>query len=144
MGTCYTISYRNGPIGVTQFDITNIIPQSTSLVVGSISNGGTSTGSGAGNLVRWRLGSLAGNATGYVSYLVTANALENTENIEAGVEISRTVTISSGLAAPDLAVITNVGATASWLYATTTDQMTSNGVVNPSKRRFLPLMIRQR
>lgn len=135
----YTISYRNGPIGITQFDIVNTIPQLTSLVTGSISNGGTSTGSGAGSVVRWRLGSLAANATGYVTYSVKTSALESPGDVAAGALISGTV--SAEAVAPE-AVIVNAGATASWIYGSTTDQMTSNVVVNPSKRRFLPIVTR--
>jgi len=140
----YTISYRNGPIGVTQLDIVNTIPPLTSLVAGSISNGGTSTGSGAGSLVRWRLGSLAGNASGYVTYSVKANALESAEDAATQPTVEGAMSMTPTLALPDLAVITNTGATVSWIYGATTDQMTSNAVTNPSRRRFLPLVTRQR
>lgn len=66
----YTVSYRNGPLALTNFEISNTIPQLVQLVSGSISSGGTSNGSNPGSVVRWTIGSLAGNATGSVSYRV--------------------------------------------------------------------------
>ncbi len=62
----YTVYYRNGPLPLTNFEITNAIPANAVLVPGSISAGGAN----AGGVVRWPIGNLAGNASGNVSYSV--------------------------------------------------------------------------
>lgn len=131
----YTILYRNGPLPVTQFEITNTIPPSTSLVAGSISSGGASVGS----LVRWQLGNLAANASGSTSYVVTVNAQEAPADIASSAAIS--VTAVTTPAAPDSPVITNTGARVAWVYGGVSYQLTSNAVVNPSKQRYLPLVL---
>lgn len=64
----YTIQYTNNS-AATSYDttITDVIPTGTSLVTGSISDGGTETD----GTLTWNLGTLAPNATGTVSFKVT-------------------------------------------------------------------------
>ena len=66
----YTIDYRNGSTALTEFEISNVIPANVVLVSGSISAGGSATGSTPGSVVRWTIGNLAPNAAGRVSYRV--------------------------------------------------------------------------
>lgn len=131
----YTITYRNGPVPVTQFEITNTIPPSTLLVAGSISSGGVNVGS----LVRWQLGNLASNASGSVSYVVTVNAQAAPGDIASSAAIS--IPVAAAPAAPDVPIITNTGATATWVYGGASYQLSSNAVTNPSKQRYLPLVL---
>lgn len=66
----YVIQYTNGVLPLTDFEITNVVPDGVSLIQDSISNGGTSNGTMSGSTVHWTLGNLTGNNTGSVSYRV--------------------------------------------------------------------------
>lgn len=70
----YVITYRNqAPTQVTDVVITNRIPNAVELVAGSIRTTqgiSSTTGSNAGDLVSWQLGTVDGGATGQVSYRV--------------------------------------------------------------------------
>lgn len=70
----YLITYQNqAPTQITDVVITNRIPTAVELVAGSIrtSQGFSSTtGSSAGDVVSWQLGTIGGGASGQVSYRV--------------------------------------------------------------------------
>ncbi len=66
----YTIQYRNGPLPLAEFTISNEIPEYVSLVPDSISPGGVSNGSNPGAVVSWYIGDLAANAEASVFYRV--------------------------------------------------------------------------
>ncbi len=74
----YSIEYRNGRQAVSSVEISNTIPDFVQLVPGSISSGGTSTGSQPGAEVRWSMATLAPNATGTVRYRVVRPTLTPT------------------------------------------------------------------
>lgn len=70
----YLITYQNqAPTQATDVVITNRIPNAVELVTGSIRTTqgiSTSTGSNAGSVISWQLGTVGGGATGQVSYRV--------------------------------------------------------------------------
>lgn len=66
----FTINYQNtSSSNATNAVITDVVPAGSTLVSGSISNGGTVSG----NTITWNLGTVAGNAAGSVSFNVIAN-----------------------------------------------------------------------
>lgn len=66
----FTIQYQNTSSGAaSNVVITDVVPTGSTLVSGSISNGGTASG----NTITWNLGTVAANASGSVSFQVTAN-----------------------------------------------------------------------
>jgi uncharacterized repeat protein (TIGR01451 family) len=66
----FTIQYQNtGTAGATSSLITDGIPAGTTLVAGSISSGGTLSGS----TISWNLGTVAAGASGAVSFQVRVN-----------------------------------------------------------------------
>ena len=66
----FTIQYQNTTTGTaTNVVITDVIPTGSTLVTGTISNGGTLTG----NTITWTVGTVAGNGTGSVSFQARVN-----------------------------------------------------------------------
>ncbi|MFZ2487442.1 MAG: hypothetical protein WAZ19_04925, partial [Anaerolineae bacterium] len=142
----YQISYHNGSVALSAFEITNVIPNDVQLVPGSISNSGTSTGIQPGDTVRWALGTLATNATGTVSYRVqrpgntltrTSTATPTFHSPQAGPG-----SVEFDPAAGNAAIVINVDAAATWTVNGVVGQTMSNTVVNPSWRFYLPLLLR--
>jgi len=66
----FTIQYQNtSSVAASNAVITDVIPTGSTLVGGSISNGGTLSG----NTITWNLGNVAANASGSVNFKVTVN-----------------------------------------------------------------------
>lgn len=66
----FTIAYQNSPASAAgSVVITDVIPTGTTLVAGSITGGGTASG----GTITWNLGTVAGGASGQVSFKVTVN-----------------------------------------------------------------------
>jgi uncharacterized repeat protein (TIGR01451 family) len=66
----FTIKYQNTTTGIaSNVTITDVIPTGTTFVAGSITGGGTLSG----NTITWALGTIAGGASGQVSFQVKVN-----------------------------------------------------------------------
>ena len=65
----FTIAYTNTGGNATNVLITDVIPTGSTLVAGSISSGGTLSGT----TISWPIGTVAAGASGTVSFKVTAN-----------------------------------------------------------------------
>lgn len=113
----YSITIRNGQQPLTSFEVTNPIPVGVSIITQQATPGPTVSA----NKITWVIGSLSADATRVLSYKA-----------------------SRPTGTPTVTAIVNTGAIGSGKFAGIPIPTTvSNGVTNPSRQFYVPLIIRR-